>query len=129
MDISPCPRCGHSSAVSKSGRNHAGSQRYWCADCRRYFTPEPKPEGYDQGVRQHALQLYLEGTSLRAIGRLLGLHHQTVANWVRQAAAALPPKVTDPTPTSTIEADELYTYVERKKTKRTSSSRSRGRLA
>lgn len=34
---------------------------------------------------------------------------------VHQTAAALPASVTDPTPTTTIEADELDTYVERKK--------------
>lgn len=126
MNTPFCPRCGHASVVSKSGRNHTGAQRYRCADCQRYFTPAPKPEGDGPSVRQHALQLYVEGTSLRAIGRLLGLHHQTVSNWVRQAAAALPASVTDPTPTSTIEAD---TDVERTKTRSTSSSRSRGRPA
>lgn len=88
--------------------------------------PTPEPGGYEEPIRRQALQLSLEGTSLRAIGRLLGLHHQTVANWVHQAAAALPLSVTDPTPTSTIEADELSTSVECTRTRSTSSSPSRG---
>lgn len=105
----------------KSGLNHTGSQRYRCQACRRSFTPDPKPEDYDVSVRTQALKRSLEGTSFRAIGRLLGLHHQTVSNWITQAAAALPAQVTDSTPTETIELDELYTYVQQKKTAATSS--------
>jgi transposase-like protein len=114
-----CPYCHQDRDVIKSGLNRAGSQRYRCQGCHRYFTPQPKPEGYDLALRTQALKLYLEGTSFRAIGRLLGLHHQTVSNWVTQAATALPPTVTDQTPTTTIELDELYTFVQQKKTKST----------
>jgi transposase-like protein len=113
----PCPSCDRDEFGIKSGLNRTGSQRSRCQACRRYFTPEPKPEGYAMTLRQQALQLYLEGTSLRAIGRLLGVHHQSVSNWVRQAAATLPATVTDQTPVTTIELDELYTYVQRKKTR------------
>jgi transposase-like protein len=58
--------------------------------------------------------MYLEGISLRSIGRILGVHHQSVANWVKQAAQQLPEQVTDNTPTQTIEIDELFTYVGKK---------------
>ena len=116
-----CPSCQQDQYVIKSGLNHTKSQRYRCQSCRRYFTLAPKPHGYALTLRKHALQLYLEGTSFRAIGRLLGLHHQTVSNWITEAATALPTQVTDATPTQTIELDELYTYVQQKKTKSTSS--------
>jgi transposase-like protein len=116
-----CPHCHQDQYVIKSGLNHTGSQRYRCQSCRRYFTPDPKPEGYEVSVRTQALKLYLEGTSFRAIGRLLGLHHQTVSNWITQAANALPAQITDATPTETIELDELYTFVQQKKTASTSS--------
>ena len=112
-----CPHCGQAEHVIRSGLNHTHSQRYRCQVCRRYFTMERKPLGYADGVRKQALQLYLEGTSFRAIGRLLGLHHQTVSNWITQAADALPAQVSDATPAETIELDELYTFVTRKKTK------------
>jgi transposase-like protein len=71
--------------VIKSGLNHTGSQRYRCQQGRRCFASDPKPEGYDLSVRTQTLKLYLEGTRFRAIGRLLGLHHQTVSNWITQA--------------------------------------------
>ncbi len=106
----------------KSGLNHSKSQRYRCQQCRRYFTVERKPHGYDVALRKQALQLYLEGTSFRTIGRLLGVHHQSVSNWITEAATALPAQVTDATPAETIELDELYTYVREKQTGSTSSS-------
>lgn len=123
-----CPQCGQPEQVIKSGLNPTHSQRYRCHACRRYFTVagDRKPLGYAQAVRKQALQLYLEGTSLRAIGRLLGLHHQTVSNWITQAADALPTQVSDATPAQTIELDELYTFVAHKKTRSTSSRPSRG---
>jgi transposase-like protein len=92
--------------------NHTGSQRY---RGRRSFTPDPKPEGYDPAVRTQAPKLYLEDTNLRAIGRLLGLPHQTVSNWVREAATALPAQITDATSRETIELDERYTSFQQKK--------------
>lgn len=116
-----CPQCGQPEHVIKSGLNHTHAQRYRCQSCQRYFTAERKPLGYADAVRKQALQLYLEGTSFRAIGRLLGLHHQTVSNWISQAADSLPTQVSDTTPTETIELDELFTFVERKKTQSTSS--------
>ena len=48
---------------------------------------------------------------MRAVGPLLGLHHQSVSNWITEAAQALPAQITDATPTETREVDELYTFV------------------
>lgn len=37
--------------------------------------------GYEATVRDQAVKLYLEGMNLRRMGRILGVHHQSVANW------------------------------------------------
>ena len=71
--------------------------------------------GYEQSLRDQALKLYLEGTSLRAIGRLLNLPHQTVSYWITIAADALAEPVADQSATETIEVDELFTFVGQKK--------------
>ncbi len=71
-----------------------------CQSCHSYFTPQPKPMGYDPVVREQALCLYLEGNSLRSIGRILHVHHQSVANWVNAAEGQLPEQVADQTPTT-----------------------------
>jgi len=55
--------------------------------CRYKYSHEPKLHGYGEDVRRQALQLYVDGMSLRQIGRLLGLHHSTVSVWVKASAA------------------------------------------
>ena len=94
-----CPICGQSRPVIKSGLNSTGTQRYKCRSCNRYFTPLPKPMGYDPALKERALLLYLEGSSLRAIGRILNVHHQSVANWIAANAQQLPEQVQDAEPT------------------------------
>lgn len=111
-----CPHCHSPRLVIRSGYNPSRSQRYRCQACRRYFTAKPKPSGYDQATRDFALKLYLEGNSQRAIARLLHLNHQTVANWLAQAADQLPSQVADQSPTDNVELDELFTFVAQKNT-------------
>jgi transposase-like protein len=114
-----CNKCGKSEWVSRAGRNRSGTQRYRCNNCQRYFTPDPKPQGCDPQTRQLALKLALEGMSNRAIGRVLNINNQSVANWLAREEAKLPPKVADDSSTDYIESDELFTFVGAKKTKST----------
>src|SRR5215212_3293952 len=114
-----CPLCQQNQYVIKSGRNRNGTQRYRCQQCQGYFTPDAKPLGYELELRRRAVQLYLEGTSFRAIGRLLGVHNQSVINWVNRQEQSLPPQVSDNSPTDYIEVDELFSYVQAKKNKYT----------
>ena len=114
-----CPYCHRREGVIKSGLNPTGSHRYQCRSCVKYFTPEPKPMGYDDEVREQAVQLYLEGNSLRSIGRILKVHHVSVSNWINAHAHTLPRQVADSEPTQTVEIDELFTYVGKKTSKST----------
>jgi insertion element IS1 protein InsB len=115
-----CNRCGKSEWVNRAGRNRSGTQRYRCHNCQQYFTPDPKPQGCDPQTRHLAVKLSLEGMSNRAIGRVLSVHNQSVANWLEREHAKLPPKVADDSPTDYIESDELFTFVEAKKNQSTS---------
>ncbi len=78
MQNPACPLCQQNEYVIKSGHNRTGIQRYCCQQCQGYFTPQPKPMGYDFQIKKQAVQLYLEGTSYRAIGRLFSVHNQSV---------------------------------------------------
>lgn len=71
--------------------------------------------GYNTQTKQMALRLYLEGTSFRAIGRLLSVNYVSVINWVNAHEASLPDEVSDKTPTDTVEVDELFTFIAQKK--------------
>jgi transposase-like protein len=114
-----CPYCQASEQQVKNGRNPSGSQRYKCRVCGRIYTLEPTPAAYDQATRAQAVRLYLEGMNLRRIARILGVNHQSVANWVNAHALRLP-NAPVPERVDTAELDELFTFVEQKKTAPTS---------
>lgn len=86
-----CPKCYELTRQVKDGRTPSGSQRYRCRHCGCRYTPFPLTNGYDEEVRFQALQLYLEGMSMRQIARLLEVNHQSVANWMQDYARYLPP--------------------------------------
>ena len=71
-----------------------------------------------------ALRMYLEDGNFRRIARLLGVHHQTVINWIKVSQAALKERGTTPPQPDTVETtelDELWTFVGSKKNGATSS--------
>jgi transposase-like protein len=127
--MSQCPHCSSSEQQTKSGHTRTGSQRYKCRDCQRIYTPEPKPLGYPEETKREAVRLYLEGTNFRRIGRVLGVNHQSVVNWVNAYHAGLPTAAQAVSKPETLEMDELFTFVGSKKARPTSSPSSSGRRA
>lgn len=119
--MTTCPHCQRRDGQVKAGLTAAGSQRYLCKVCRRRYTPEPKPLGYEQEVRQQAVRLYLDGNNQRRIARQLGISQGSVSNWARELADSLPDEVPQPEqPVEVAEIDELFTFVSNKKTTPTS---------
>jgi transposase len=110
-----CPKCEQQEQQYKNGKTKAGSQRYRCYHCGCSYTPEKKVQGYGKALRQKAIQMYIDGAGLRRIGRQLGIHHQTVANWAKEYAEQLP-EVPVPAEVKTAEFDEIFTYIGDKKT-------------
>ena len=84
-----CPKCGSKERQHKIGFTKAGSQRYKCQGCECRYTPEPKHQGYGEGIRRQAVQMYIDGINFRRIGRTLGVHHTSVMNWVNAYAATV----------------------------------------
>jgi len=81
-----CPHCAHPDSI-RYGTNR-GVQRYRCQACQRIF--QTLRRGKDPALKQQVCQFYLEGMELRAIGRVLGIHHKTVSRWLVRTAQALP---------------------------------------
>ena len=81
-----CPHCAHPDSI-RYGTSR-GVQRYRCQACRQIF--QALRRGKDPALKQQACQRYIEGMGMRAIGRVLGIHHKTVSRWLVQAAQALP---------------------------------------
>ena len=63
--------------------------------------------------------MYADGLNFRQIGRHLKVSHRSVMNWVKAHAEALP-RAPVPEEAYTVEMDELYTFIEEKKTGSTS---------
>lgn len=117
--MTECPYCQSRDEQVKNGLNPSGTQRYRCNRCQRSYTPQRKRYGYGPEVRERAIRLYVEGINLRRIARILGVNHQSVANWVHAHAERLPPAPL-PERVETAELDELFTFVGCKKTASTS---------
>ena len=105
-----CPHCGHPDYIL-FGKNR-GAQRYRCQACGRTF--QTMYRGKDPALKEQAQKLYLEGLGLRAIGRILGVHHRTVSRWLVQAAGQLPVNQPRTKACSFIEVDELCSFVAKK---------------
>ena len=91
-----------------------------CVACRKTYNLAPKKQGYPESLRHQAVKMYVEGINFRRIGRLLGVNHQTVVNWVNAYHRSLLPKPTCSPPdvsADVIEMDELFTFVGEKNTK------------
>ena len=79
-----CPSCQRRDAVVGSGVNRAGTRRFRCRSCQRYFTPERKKRGYDISLKDQALALVHSGSSARFVAQKLHVHHSTISLWVLQ---------------------------------------------
>ncbi len=77
-----CPKC-KSEKIAKSGVVK-GRQRYRCKECNYFFTVLKEGKNIDPYYVIKALQLYIEGVTLREIERILGISHVTVMNWVKK---------------------------------------------
>ncbi|MEO5808221.1 hypothetical protein [Devosia sp.] len=110
-----CPRCGGAHLIRRGFKS--GFQRYSCQRCLRYFTD--RPPRFSEQTKALAIQMYLNGMGIRAIGRVLQASPAGVLKWIRKEHAALelrlvqqakPAGVAAP---DTIEMDEIYTYVQK----------------
>jgi len=92
-----------------------GMQRYKCKSCGCHYTIGFTQNAEKERKRRFALSMYLEGLGFHSIGRLLGVSHVSVLNWVRKYGRELE-SIRNPRPTQMVELDELHTYVGHKKT-------------
>lgn len=112
-----CPKCGQE--AGKYGKTRDGQQRYRCAECRKTFSA-PKPlAGLATDPKQaaFALNLLLEGMSVRATSRMTGLDKGTILRLMVQAGRqcfdflALAMQNLQP---AEIQCDEVWSFVAKK---------------
>ena len=111
-----CPEC-KSTHINKNGKKR-GKQNYICVDCQRQFLDSYQTQkGYSDELKRECLTMYVNGMGLRAIGRVKGIHHVTIMNWIRSVGELLPDAYNPETIPQVGELDELETFVGHKKTK------------
>lgn len=117
-----CPRCGKDE-IWKAGTPR-GKQQYQCKNCRKKFITELN---YSKEFKEKAIQIFYEGNSGRAVGRIMGINKSTVYNWIKKlnektekrAVIDERNKIHESQPAEEIEMDELFTYIKDKKTEPT----------
>ena len=92
-----------------------GIQRYKCKNCNYYYSVEKKSDVKSTETKRIALEMYLEGLGFRAIGRILKISYGTVYQWGKQWGSEVS-LVKRKEPIKIVELDEMYTYIQQKKT-------------
>jgi len=120
--------------IVKRGFNRAGTQRYYCNHCQKYFversgTPLYRRRLSSQKVKRLCL-LLVEKNGIRAISRITHLNKNTVVDWLDNLAAHAK-EMTDylvhDLDLNTYEVDEFWTFI--KKTKRKMSTQAQNGLS
>ena len=112
MENIKCPKCGNKETW-KAGKPR-GKQQYQRKKCRRKFITELN---YSKEFKRKAIQIFYEGNSGRAVGRLMKINKPTVYNWIKALNKKIKkPKQENKICREVIEMDELYSYTTHKKT-------------
>jgi IS1 family transposase len=108
-------------ACQKFGKHRNGLQRFRCPTCRKTYTEEhqrllaPMTIPEDKGLL--ALQLLIEGTSVRTVERVTGLHRDTILRLLvlagERCIALMDTKMRD-LRCEKIQSDEIWTFVGKK---------------
>ena len=109
-----CPQCDGTELIKRGSK--AGHQRYRCRACGRYCTDsQPK---FSTQIKAMAIDMYMNGMGIRAIGRVLGPSPAAVLIWIRKEHAAVQQRLAQQAGVQVegpdiIEMDEIYTYVQK----------------
>ena len=113
------PVCGHENH-KKAGKNRNGSQRYKCKDCGATFSDEYVPTGpfgtmrVDTDKAVLALDLLLEGMSVRAVSRMTNLDQKTISKLILLAGERcerFTRSVVVDVQVDCVEADETWSFI------------------
>jgi transposase-like protein/IS1 family transposase len=115
-----CLKCQHGTAV-KAGTTNANTQRFRCNDCGARFTESrQKPlvrhtTAFEDAV--HVVTLLSDGMSVRAVSRVTGIHKTTILSLLLtvglKCARLFDARVRNVRPRF-IQADEIWTFVQKK---------------
>lgn len=111
-----CKKCGECKTVVKHGFVR-GKQRYLCKNCGCNFTEGDKRVIYSPEAKALAVLMYgMCKSSYGMIARLLNTSRSRIYRWIRGFGETLP-EATIPEKCTDIEFDEMWHFIQSKKTK------------
>ena len=72
-----CPNC-KGTDLQKNGKSPNGTQRWFCKDCKKYFRLKYRYNACKHGVKEKIIELTLNNSGVRDIGRVLSISKDTV---------------------------------------------------
>jgi transposase-like protein/IS1 family transposase len=121
-----CPKC--EAPAAKAGKRPDGIQRYRCTSCGKTFSDHKEQENLfgtkqsvDDGKALLALQLLVEGGSIRSAERITGMHRDTIMKLLVKAGErceALLASRLRGIPVDDVQCDEIWSFVGKKESRR-----------
>jgi transposase-like protein len=72
-----CPHC-QGRDLQKNGKSPNGTQRWYCKTCTKYFRLDYRYNACKQGIKEQIIELTLNSSGVRDIGRVLSISKDTV---------------------------------------------------
>jgi transposase-like protein len=66
--------------LQKNGKCPCGTQRWYCKGCKKYFRLDYHYNACKPGVKEKIIDMTLNGSGVRDIGRVLGVSKNTVCS-------------------------------------------------
>jgi transposase-like protein len=84
-----CPLC-NSSDLQKNGHSENGTQRWRCIRCRKSFQLTYRYNARKPGVKEQIIEMTLNSSGVRDIGRVLKISPNTVTSELKKNAKCEP---------------------------------------
>lgn len=86
ISVKECGQCGSTNLI-KYGKNRVGTPRCRCKDCGACRVVEPKRPELTAERQELVAKTYQERNSTRSTGRIFGVSHTTVRQWLKKKPA------------------------------------------
>ena len=80
-----CTHC-NGTDLQKNGKSENGTQRWYCKECKKYFRLNYRYNACKEGVKEKIIELTLNSSGVRDIGRVLSISKDTVTAVLKKNA-------------------------------------------
>ena len=85
QQVIECRYCG-SEDLRKNGKSVTGVQQWYCNDCKKYFQLDYRYNACRPGVKEQIIELTLNSSGVRDIGRVLSISKDTVTAVLKKSS-------------------------------------------